>query len=75
AGIFKLLFPQIIHGGNIVIIATSGALLSLFIVMYLTHGFTRLTTAAFLGSTSAVLMTLFLAKYAVVLTALTGFAS
>jgi uncharacterized membrane protein len=74
-GIFKFLFPEILTGGNVIVIATVGALLSLFIVMYLTHGFTRLTTAAFLGCTLSVLVTLFLAKYAVAITSLTGFAS
>lgn len=74
-GVFKFLFPEIIDGGNVVIISTAGALLSLFVVMYLTHGFTRLTTAAFLGCTLSVIATLLLAKYAVTVTALTGFAS
>lgn len=72
-GIFNFLFPQILHGGNIVAIATTGALLSLFVVMYFTHGFTRLTTSAFLGCTLSVLVTLILAKYAVGITSLTGF--
>lgn len=74
-GIFKFLFPEILTGGNVVIIATTGALLSLFVVMYMTHGFTRLTTSAFLGCTLSVMVTVFLAKYAVSLTKLTGFAS
>jgi uncharacterized membrane protein len=74
-GIFKFLFPEILTGGNVIVIATIGALLSLFIVMYMTHGFTRLTTSAFLGCTFSVLVTLLLAKYAVVITSLTGFAS
>lgn len=73
--IFNLLFPQMLSGGNVVVIATIGALLSLFVVMYLTHGFTRLTTSAFLGSTFAIVVTVLLATYAVHLTALTGFSS
>lgn len=73
--IFRFLFPEIVSGGNVVVIATAGALASLFVVMYLTHGFTRLTTAAFLGCTLSVLVTVFLAQYAVTLTKLTGFAS
>lgn len=73
--IFNLLFPQMLSGGNVVVIATLGALLSLFVVMYLTHGFTRLTTSAFLGSTVAIVVTVLLATYAVHLTALTGFSS
>lgn len=73
--IFKLLFPSLLHGGNVVIIATVGALLSLFVVMYVTHGFTRLTTSAFLGCTISVLATVLCALYAVGITKLTGFAS
>lgn len=74
-GIFKLLFPAMLSGGNVVLIATLGALASLFVVMFLTHGFTRLTTSAFLGCTLSVIATLVFAKYAVYLTKLTGFAS
>jgi uncharacterized membrane protein len=73
--IFKYLFPEIINGGNVVIIATVGALLSLFVVMYMTHGFTRLTTSAFLGCALSIIVTLIFAKYAVSITSLTGFAS
>lgn len=73
--IFKLLFPQILHGGNIIYIATLGALLSLFVVMYLTHGFTRLTTSAYLGCVVSVIVTLIFAKYAIAITSLTGFSS
>lgn len=73
--IFKLLFPQIIDGGNVVVIATLGALASLFVVMYMTHGFTRLTTSAFLGCSLSVLVTLLFAKYAVDIANLTGFAT
>lgn len=74
-GIFKFLFPEIINGSNVVLIATTGALLSLFVVMYMTHGFTRLTTSAFLGCTLSIIATLVFAKYAVSITSLTGFAS
>lgn len=74
-GIFNFLFPEIINGGNVILIATAGALLSLFVVMYLTHGFTRLTTSAFLGCAFSVVATLLFAKYAVAITSLTGFAS
>lgn len=73
--IFKLLFPQLLTGGNIVVLSTIGALLSLFVVMYMTHGFTRMTTSAFLGCTISVLVTVFFAKYAVSVAMFTGFAS
>jgi uncharacterized membrane protein len=72
--IFKVLFPELLSGQYVIVISVGIALLSLFVVMYLTHGFTRLTTSAFLGSTGAVLVTVFLAQYAVTLTALTGYA-
>jgi uncharacterized membrane protein len=72
-GIFNFLFPQILNGGNIVVISTIVALSSLFVVMYLTHGFTRLTTAAFLGCVGSIVVTLFLAIYSVKLASLTGF--
>lgn len=72
--IFKFLFPELLSGSNIVLVAACIALLSLFVAMYVTHGFTRLTTAAFLGSAGAILVTVFLAKYAVAMTALTGYA-
>lgn len=74
-GIFNMLFPHMLNGGNVVFIATAGALLSLFVVMYLTHGFNRLTTSAFLGCSLSVIATLLFAKYAVSLTKLSGFAS
>lgn len=73
-GIFRLVFPSVLTGGNVIIVATCGALLSLFIVMYMTHGFTRLTTSAFLGCSLSVIVTVLLAQYAVHITALTGFA-
>ncbi len=73
--IFKLLFPEILDGGNIIYITTIGALLSLFVVMYLTHGFTRLTTSAYLGCVVSIIATLVFAKYAVAITSLTGFSS
>jgi uncharacterized membrane protein len=73
--IFKLLFPQMLSGGNIVLIATLGALLALFVVMYVTHGFTRLTTSAFLGCTFSVIATLLFARFAADLTKVTGFSS
>jgi uncharacterized membrane protein len=73
--IFKFLFPQLLTGGNVVVLSTLGALLSLFVVMYLTHGFTRMTTAAFAGCSISVFVTLMLAKYAVSVTMFTGFAS
>ncbi len=71
--IFKFLFPELLTGGNVIVISTLGALLSLFVVMYLTHGFTRMTTASFLGCSIAVIITVLLAKYAVWVTNLTGF--
>lgn len=73
--IFKILFPGILTGANIVVISTLGALLSLFVVMFLTHGISRLTVSAYLGCVGSVLVTLVAATFAVKATALTGFAS
>lgn len=73
--IFNILFPTILDGGNVVIIATAGALLSLLVSMALTHGVSRLTASAYLGCVGAVVVTLVAATYAVGATALTGFAS
>ncbi len=72
--VFNILFPKLLSGENVVFVSVAIALLSLFVVMYVTHGFTRLTTSAFLGSAGAVLVTVFLAKYAVAMTSLTGYA-
>lgn len=73
--IFKILFPTILTGGNVVFIATVGALLSLFVVMFVTHGFSRLTVSAYLGCFLSVIVTLCIALYAVKVTMLTGFAT
>lgn len=73
--IFKILFPSILTGANIVMVATIGAMLSLFVAMFLTHGISRLTVSAYLGCVGSVLVTLLAATLAVKATALTGFAS
>lgn len=73
--IFKILFPSIVTGGNVILLSTLGALLSLFIAMFLTHGFGRVTVASFLGCSLSVLVTLLLSIYAVGSTSLTGFAT
>ena len=73
--VFKIVFPHILNGGNVVVIATVGALLSLFVVMFVTHGFSRLTISAFLGCITSVLVTVLLAKYVVEISKLSGFAS
>ena len=51
------------------------ALISLFIVMFVTHGRSRLTVSAFLGCSASVFVTILLAQYAVTAARLTGFAS
>ncbi len=73
--IFKILFPSILTGANIVVVATIGALLSLLVVMFLTHGISRLTVSAYLGCVGSVFVTLVAATFAVKATALTGFAT
>jgi uncharacterized membrane protein len=71
--IFSFLFPQILDGTNIVLVSTIVALLSLFVAMYLTHGFTRLTTSAFLGCVATVTSTVILSKVVISFAKLTGF--
>lgn len=73
--IFRYLFPSILTGGNVIVLSTIGALLTLLVVMVMTHGFTRLTLSAYLGCLLSVFATLFFATWAVKATALTGFAS
>lgn len=73
--IFKFLFPQILVSEHVVLVATATALLSLFVVMFVTHGFSRISASAFLGCSLSVVVTLLLAQYAVQMTRLTGFAS
>ncbi len=72
-GVFFFLFPQLLHGADPIITSLVIAMLSLFVVMFFTHGFNRVTTAAYLGCMVAVTITVFLAKYAVLITKLSGF--
>lgn len=71
--VYFVLFPGILAGYNPILISGILAIILLFFVMYLTHGFTRLTTSAFLGSFSAVLITILFSSYMVAQTKLTGF--
>lgn len=71
--IFSIFFPQLLVSEHVVLISTGAALLSLFVVMFVTHGFSRLTVSAFIGCSLSVLVTVILARYAVDIASLTGF--
>lgn len=72
-GVFTLLFPRLLAGADPIITSLLIAGLSLFVVMFFSHGWNRVTLSAYLGSTFAILITVFLAKYAVVWAKLSGF--
>lgn len=74
-GVFTFLFPKLLTTDSVVLVATVAALVSLFIVMFVTHGRSRLTVSAFLGCSASVFVTILLAQYAVTAARLTGFAS
>ena len=71
--IFTILFPQLLHGGDPIITSLLIAGLSLSFVMFLSHGFNKVTLSAYLGCVFTIFLTVFLAKYAVVLAKLSGF--
>ena len=71
--IFVILFPQLLKGGDPIITSLFIASISLFFVMFFSHGWNRVTLSAYLGCAFAILVTVFLAKYAVVLAKLSGF--
>jgi uncharacterized membrane protein len=73
--IVYILFPGIIAGYNPVLISSLLAIGVLFFIMYVTHGFNRMTTAAFLGCLVTILITIVLSYLAVLYTKLSGFSS
>jgi uncharacterized membrane protein len=73
--IVYILFPGIIAGYNPVLISGLLAIGVLFFIMYVTHGFNRMTTAAFLGCLVTILITIVLSYLAVLYTKLSGFSS
>ena len=69
------LLPRLLAGASPLSTSVFFAVIILFIVMYVTHGFNRKTTAAFFGTSISVLLTAFIAYYAVLFTRLSGFFS
>lgn len=73
--ILHILLPQLLEGTSPVLISSAVSIGILALVMYLTHGFSRLTTAAFLGTTITITLTALFADLAMTLTQITGFVS
>ncbi len=73
--IVYFLLPRLLAGASPLLTSVFFAVIILSIVMYVTHGFNRKTTAAFLGTSVSVLLTAFIAYYAVLFTTLSGFFS
>jgi uncharacterized membrane protein len=75
AAIICILLPLLIKGLPPVPIAVAVSTLILFVVMYLTHGWNRITHAAFAGTTITVLLTGILSAVAVTFLHLTGYSA
>ena len=73
--IIYVLFPGIIAGLNPILLSGALAICILFFIMYVTHGFNRMTTAAFLGCFVTISITIILSYLAVVYAKLTGFST
>jgi uncharacterized membrane protein len=75
AVIFWVLLPAILHGYSPIVVSIGISSFIVVIGSYITHGFTRTTTAAVLGMIVTILFTGALAWWAVHATQLTGFTS
>jgi uncharacterized membrane protein len=73
--IFFLLLPGILHGYSALLVIIGVSSLIIVLGSYITHGFTRTTTAAVLGMIVTVILTGFLAYVAVHWSKLSGFSS
>lgn len=73
--IFSFVLPQILTGANPILTAVAASLLIIPVTFYLSHGFSRKTTAAVLGTIISLIITGILAQYFVGIANLTGFAS
>ncbi len=73
--IIYILIPSLIHGYSPMLVSTGIAAIILFFAIYLTHGFNRESTVAFLGTVSAVIVTGLLAWVGVISARLTGLAT
>jgi uncharacterized membrane protein len=75
ACIFFLLLPGILHGYSPLLLTISISSLIIILGSYITHGFTRTTSAAVLGMIATVSITGLLAYWSVYFTRLSGFGS
>jgi len=73
AVIFFLLVPMLLSGAPPVLVSMLFSILIMALVMFVTHGFTPSTLAAYLGTTSTLLVTTLLAQTAVSLASLSGY--
>lgn len=73
AAIYYILFPGILGGYNPVLLSGGLSVVILFFVMYVTHGFKRLTTSAYIGSCISVGITIIFSYISVKAAHLTGF--
>jgi uncharacterized membrane protein len=73
--IFKFILPQIMSGGNPILIAILGSLLIIPVTFYLSHGLNKKTTIAIVSTVIALIITGILANVFVEAARLTGFAS
>lgn len=73
AGLFYILFPGILAGYNPILLSGALAIAVLFLVMYVTHGFNRMTTSAFIGCVITISITILLSYFVVIYAKLTGF--
>lgn len=71
--LFYFLFPRLLAGVSPVLISTIFALGVLIFAIYLTHGLNKKSTAALLGTSITILLTILLADFAVKATKLSGF--
>lgn len=73
--LFGFVFPHILSGGNPVLYTMIGGILILAINMHLSHGFSRSTTVAFLGTVAGLFIALIASAVFIKTVALTGLAS
>lgn len=71
--ILYVLIPSLLHGYPPVLTSTVVAMVILFLAIYFTHGFNRVSTVAFTGTVLAVILTGILAYIGVTLARFTGF--
>lgn len=73
--LMSVVMPRLFSGAEPVTTAILGALIITPLTFYMTHGITRKTTIAFVGTTCALLLTAMLAKWFIVASKLTGYAA